>query len=277
MAATTASSLEVEQDSGNIDKTRSKATLNEPNPQGTGPGSGPRCQETVGDTIAQTGFENVSKLSNDPLLARDLSSLGDYKFKKEGQETREERRVKTSWDKNIIQDWLSKRVKSSKDKGINLVSTHFDADTDMFGVHDLVGDEAVVEIEVASKDVNLNVDEVTLAQALAALKSAKPKADKVMLQEPEHGTITTTTAATTVTATSIRPKAKGLVIHEQEQAPTPTVSSQQPSQLSVQDKSKDKMVKQEHVKKLSKKDQLMLDEELAFKLQAKEEDERLAR
>ncbi|GKE44532.1 hypothetical protein Tco_1471816, partial [Tanacetum coccineum] len=29
-AATTASSLEVEQDSGNIDKTQSKATLNEP-------------------------------------------------------------------------------------------------------------------------------------------------------------------------------------------------------------------------------------------------------
>ncbi|GJW54480.1 hypothetical protein Tco_0098565, partial [Tanacetum coccineum] len=57
------------------------------------------------------------------------------------------------------------------------------------------------------------------------LKSAKPKADKVMLQEPEQGTITTTTNATTVTAASTRPKAKGLVIHEQEQASTPTVSS----------------------------------------------------
>ncbi|GKF15270.1 hypothetical protein Tco_0056732, partial [Tanacetum coccineum] len=42
-AATTASSLEAEQDSGNINKTRSKVTLNEPNPQGTGSGSGPRC------------------------------------------------------------------------------------------------------------------------------------------------------------------------------------------------------------------------------------------
>ncbi|GJW18237.1 retrovirus-related pol polyprotein from transposon TNT 1-94 [Tanacetum coccineum] len=47
-AATTASSLEVEQDGG----------------------GGPRRQETMGDTIAQTRFENVSKLSNDPLLAR---------------------------------------------------------------------------------------------------------------------------------------------------------------------------------------------------------------
>ncbi|GJW58769.1 hypothetical protein Tco_0105500 [Tanacetum coccineum] len=70
-AATTASSLEAEQDSGNITKTRSKATLNEPSSTGTSSGSGPRCQETMGDTIAQTRFKNVSKISNDPLLARD--------------------------------------------------------------------------------------------------------------------------------------------------------------------------------------------------------------
>ncbi|GKA95301.1 hypothetical protein Tco_0817339 [Tanacetum coccineum] len=69
-AATTASSLEAEQDSGNIIKTRSKATPNEAGSQGTTSGGGPRRQETIGDTIAQTRFENVSKLSNDPLLAK---------------------------------------------------------------------------------------------------------------------------------------------------------------------------------------------------------------
>ncbi|GJW42469.1 hypothetical protein Tco_0071268 [Tanacetum coccineum] len=43
-------------------------------------------------------------------------------------------------------------------------------------------------------------------------------------------------------------------------------------------KGKGKMVKPKPVKKLSKKDQLMLDEELAFKLQAEEEEEeRLAK
>ncbi|GJZ95090.1 hypothetical protein Tco_0667293, partial [Tanacetum coccineum] len=68
-AATTASSLEAEQVSGNILKTQSKATLNEPNPQGIGSGSGPRRQDTMGDTIAQTRFENVSKTSNDSLFA----------------------------------------------------------------------------------------------------------------------------------------------------------------------------------------------------------------
>ncbi|GKC68237.1 hypothetical protein Tco_1100835 [Tanacetum coccineum] len=67
-AATTASSLEVEHVSGNITKTRSKATLNEPTPQGTGLGSGPMHQDTMGDTIAQTRFENVSKTSYDSPL-----------------------------------------------------------------------------------------------------------------------------------------------------------------------------------------------------------------
>ncbi|GKA06681.1 hypothetical protein Tco_0685905 [Tanacetum coccineum] len=69
-ATTTASSLEVEQESSNINKIRSKARPNELSSQGTTSGGGPRCQETMGDTIAQTRFENVSKLSNDSLLAR---------------------------------------------------------------------------------------------------------------------------------------------------------------------------------------------------------------
>ncbi|GKD08431.1 hypothetical protein Tco_1188116 [Tanacetum coccineum] len=67
-AATTATSLDAEQDRGNINKTPSKATLNEPSSLGTCLGSGPRHQETMEDTIAQTGFENVSKTSNNSLL-----------------------------------------------------------------------------------------------------------------------------------------------------------------------------------------------------------------
>nr|GEU60285.1 hypothetical protein [Tanacetum cinerariifolium] len=47
-AVTTTSRLEAEQDNG----------------------GGPRCQETIGDTTAQTKFESVSKHSNDSLLAR---------------------------------------------------------------------------------------------------------------------------------------------------------------------------------------------------------------
>ncbi|GKC06983.1 hypothetical protein Tco_0998593, partial [Tanacetum coccineum] len=46
-ATTTFSSLEVKQDSGNINRTQSIATLNESFPQGTGSGSGPRGQDTI--------------------------------------------------------------------------------------------------------------------------------------------------------------------------------------------------------------------------------------
>ncbi|GKF46576.1 hypothetical protein Tco_0136378 [Tanacetum coccineum] len=46
---TTASSLKAEQDSGNINKTQSKATPNESSSLGTTSGGGPRCQETMRD------------------------------------------------------------------------------------------------------------------------------------------------------------------------------------------------------------------------------------
>ncbi|GKA46664.1 uncharacterized mitochondrial protein-like protein [Tanacetum coccineum] len=106
-AATTATSLDAEQDRGNINKTQSKATLNEPSSIGTSSGSGPMRQETMGDTIAQTRSENISKLSNDLLLAReykDCSSLGDYKFETKSQEVREESKIKNSQAQKIIQE-----------------------------------------------------------------------------------------------------------------------------------------------------------------------------
>ncbi|GJT15016.1 hypothetical protein Tco_0873722 [Tanacetum coccineum] len=154
-------------------------------------------QETIGDTIAQTGFESVSKLSNDPLLARGNT----LRSEEDSLKLKELMELCTNLQNRVID---LEKTKTSQAQEI----------TNMFGVHDLVGDEVVVETEVASKDANLSVDEVTLAQVLIALKSAKPKVDKVMLQEPEQGTITTTTAATTITSASTRTKAKGLVIHD---------------------------------------------------------------
>ncbi|GJR31471.1 hypothetical protein Tco_1107703 [Tanacetum coccineum] len=137
------------------------------------------------------------------------------------------------------------------DEDITLENVH---DAEMFDVNDLKGDEVVVESEVADKDVNLSVDEVTLAQALAALKSVKVQEKGDVIKEPS---VPVSSALT-------------------KQAPTPIVSSQQPTQ--VKDKGKGKMVEEEPVKKMSKKELLNLDEELAFKLQAKEdEEERLAR
>ncbi|GJT36572.1 hypothetical protein Tco_0926991 [Tanacetum coccineum] len=274
-AVTTATSLDADQERGNINKTQSKATLNELSSLGTSSGSGPRRQETMGDSL---NWEITSLKRRVKRLEKKGGSRthGLKRLYKVGLS----RRVESSDEEGLGEEDASKQGRIADidaDAGINLVSTYFDADTDMFGVHDLVGDEVVVESEVAIKAAStipvsaatttttvITDDEITLAKAHAELRSAK---------------LPTIIDATTVTAASTRPKAKGLVIHEQEQAPTPIVSSQQPSQLNVQDKGKGKMVETKPVKKLSKKDQMMIDEELAFKLQPEEEEEeeRLAR
>ncbi|GKE61839.1 hypothetical protein Tco_1512206 [Tanacetum coccineum] len=249
--------------------------------------------------------ENVSKHLNDPLLSgedrpklkelmalctnlqnrvldlehtKTTQALEIDSLKRRVKKHKKKQRLKTHGLKRLYKVGLSARIVSSKDEGLGeedaskqVRKIHdIDADEDitienvhdaeMFDVNDLDGDEVVIESEVADKNVDLSVDEVTLAQALAALKSAK-------VQE-KRGSI------------SLRPRAKEIVFHEQEQeqeqAPTPIVSSQQPTQ--VKDKGKGKMVEEEPVKKMSKKEILNLDEELAFKLQAKEdEEERLAR
>ncbi|GJX17574.1 ribonuclease H-like domain-containing protein [Tanacetum coccineum] len=78
-AATTASSLEAEQDSGNINRTQSMATLNESFPQGTDSCSSPRCQDTIlGGAEAHIRFEVASIQSNDLPLSR-VNTLGSGK------------------------------------------------------------------------------------------------------------------------------------------------------------------------------------------------------
>ncbi|GJT10152.1 hypothetical protein Tco_0857194 [Tanacetum coccineum] len=89
-------------------------------------------------------------------------------------------------------------------------------DEDMFGVNDLDGDEVIVEsVDVVKtvRETRSMVEEVTAVTI--PLKSAKSKADKVVIQEPNQGTttptLTTITAAITITAVSTRPKQKGLL------------------------------------------------------------------
>ncbi|GJS95525.1 ribonuclease H-like domain-containing protein [Tanacetum coccineum] len=89
-----------------------------------------------------------------------------------------------------------------------------------------------MKINDIDKDVEITlVDETqgrvsTLAQALAALKSAKVQEKANVIEELRESitttpTLTTITATTTITTTSTRPKAKGLVIHEEEQYNNP--------------------------------------------------------
>ncbi|GJU17135.1 putative ribonuclease H-like domain-containing protein [Tanacetum coccineum] len=81
-AATTASSLEIERDNGNINRTQSMATLNESLPQGTDSGSGPRVN-TLGsgkDSMKlMESMEHCTKLSE--LHTMEITATIDGKVK----------------------------------------------------------------------------------------------------------------------------------------------------------------------------------------------------
>ncbi|GJX10771.1 putative ribonuclease H-like domain-containing protein [Tanacetum coccineum] len=71
---TTDASLDAAQDSDNITKTQSTATLNEPHPQGEGSGSGPWRQETMGGAPAQTRSERLLEQPIEPPLSEGHTS-----------------------------------------------------------------------------------------------------------------------------------------------------------------------------------------------------------
>ncbi|GKE07304.1 hypothetical protein Tco_1399322 [Tanacetum coccineum] len=208
-APTTASSLEVEQDSGNITKTRSKATANESSSIGTTLGGGPRCQETMGDTIAQTRFENISKHSNDSLLARGNTRRSDEDRLKLN-ELIELSRVESSRDEESLGKDASKhgrRINAiDTDEDITLVNVQDDADNEMFDVNVLNGEEVFVagqneniveeavdaaQVSTAATTITITTKEIILAQALEALKTSKPKVEGIVFQEPSTTTTTT--------------------------------------------------------------------------------------
>ncbi|GJZ72738.1 putative ribonuclease H-like domain-containing protein [Tanacetum coccineum] len=278
-AVTTASSLEAEQDSGNINKTQSKATPNEPSSPRTS--SGGNTLRSGEDSLKLNELMALCTTLQSRVIALETTKTTQateiVSLKKRVKKLERRNKSRTHGLKRLYTVGSSRRVESSKDeclgdedaskqgriadidanKYIYLVNVQ--TDEDMFGVNDLDGDEVIVEsvdvvntaeetrsvveevtavtipVSAATTTTTITDVEMTLAQALAELKSAKPNADKVMIQEPEQctttPTLTTTTDATMITAVSTRPRAKGLVIREYEQAPTPTVSSQQPSQV----------------------------------------------
>ncbi|GKD25976.1 hypothetical protein Tco_1232190 [Tanacetum coccineum] len=285
-AATTTSSLEAEQDNGNITKTLSKATPNESSSLGTNSGGGPRCQETIGDTIAQTRFENVSKHSNDSLLVRgntlqsdeDRLKLDELMSLCTALQTKvlDLEKTKTTQDNEIAS--LKRRVKKLEKKdrsrthrlkilykvGLTARVESFgdeesldDADNEMFDVNVLGSEEVFVagqnenvveevvdaaQVSTTATTVTITIEEITLAQALKALKRSKPKVKGIVFQEPGKSTTTTI-----ISSQRSYNKGKGIMIEEL-------------------------------VKPMKKKVQIMFDDEAALNLQAEfNEEERLER
>ncbi|GJY44851.1 hypothetical protein Tco_0433064 [Tanacetum coccineum] len=121
--ATTAASLDAKQDSCNIIKTQSMATLNELIPQGTGSGSGPRRQDTIlVDIPAQTRFDRLSKQSNDPPLLR-VNTLGSEEDKENHEVGKEEKGKNSTTQEEVIQKDAETQGRYGHDFEVNTAST----------------------------------------------------------------------------------------------------------------------------------------------------------
>ncbi|GJZ91109.1 hypothetical protein Tco_0663036 [Tanacetum coccineum] len=218
--ATTASSLEAEQVSGNITKTQSKATPTEPSSLGTSSGGGPSCQETMGDIIAQTRSENVSKLSNDPLLGRvkRLEKKGGsriHKFNLLFKVGRSARVISSDEASLGDQEDASKQGRKiddiDTDEEITLVhetqerySDDLMFDTGLFDDKGVSAGQDMDKKEVSTTDTVITAGEVvtpasvevstandlTLAQTLMEIRSARPKAKGIVFREPGESTTT---------------------------------------------------------------------------------------
>ncbi|GKB73998.1 hypothetical protein Tco_0935410 [Tanacetum coccineum] len=137
-------------------------------------------------------------------------------------------------------------------------------DTRVFDEQEVEVEKVVSTAEVTTASATTTtVDELTLSQTLIEIKAAKPKA--------------VTTAGTRTKTVVTRPKARGVVVQELSEFTTTSESSQLPH---AKDKGNAKMIEPD--KPLKKKDRILIDEEIAQKLQVQlnpelEEEEKLAK
>ncbi|GJV04393.1 hypothetical protein Tco_1337962 [Tanacetum coccineum] len=208
------------------------------------------------------------------------------------------RRVESLYDESLgTQEDASKQGRSrieaiDRDAEVTLVKTQRRNDENddnlMFDIGVFDGDEIVVETEepvinaaTTTKSILVSTDEIdlaqeiTLAQALAAMKSAKPKEKEVVQESSENvstattmvSTATTTVVATPAITTPPQQRAKGIAFREPVET---TITTTVPSHKS---KDKGKAMRIEPEKSLKKKDQIELDEELAREIEAEEQAE----
>ncbi|GKA75257.1 hypothetical protein Tco_0781635 [Tanacetum coccineum] len=198
-AATTAASLDVEQDSGNIIRTQSMATLNEPIPQGTSSGSGLRRQDTIlGGRPAQTrvlALENV-KTAQDLEITSLKNIVKKLENKKKAKTPQLKRRlfkvrIESSVDKSLgDQEDASKQrrniAESDQDEEISFVQE--DAETQ--GRYDQDIDVTTISAPITTASVSVSTaepstpsitttviedEDLIIAQTLMMMRSEKSK------------------------------------------------------------------------------------------------------
>ncbi|GKA81180.1 hypothetical protein Tco_0787872 [Tanacetum coccineum] len=146
-------------------------------------------QNTMGDIIAQTGFENVSKTSNDPLLS--ALDLENTKTAQAHEITSLKLRVKklekkggsrTHKLKRLYKVGLSRRVESSKKESLG----EEDASKQGRKIHDIDADEDnTLENEVLVEEVSV-VGKLILLALLQQLEQAPTPTPIVSSQQSSH-------------------------------------------------------------------------------------------
>ncbi|GJW20506.1 hypothetical protein Tco_0031128 [Tanacetum coccineum] len=167
-AAITATSIDAKQDRGNINKTQSKATPNEPSSLGTSSGGGPRRQETIGIQLLRLAQEITSL----KLRVKKLEKKGGsrtHKLKRLCKVGRSARIVSSDEDSLGDQEDASKQKRKidniNKDAEITLVDETQGryGDDLMFDTGVLNDDEVFIRQDMDEKEINVVEKEVSTA------------------------------------------------------------------------------------------------------------------
>nr|GEV90003.1 hypothetical protein [Tanacetum cinerariifolium] len=115
--------------------------------------------------------------------------------------------------KNLEEHMFGRIEVIDADEDITLVNDQDDADKDMIDVNILGGEEVFAAVGQNDNVVNITTEELTLAQALEALKTSKPKVKGIVIQEQEEPGKSITTIAT-IPKQQSRDKGKAIMIEE---------------------------------------------------------------
>ncbi|GJR47406.1 retrovirus-related pol polyprotein from transposon TNT 1-94 [Tanacetum coccineum] len=194
-AATTAASLDADQDNGNKIRTQSMATLNEPIPQGTGLGSGPRRQDIkLGDKPAQTrlrALENV-KTAQDLEITSLKKRVKKLEKKKKARTPQLKRRlfkvrIEASTEKSLGDQEDASKQGRNKDQDDDIswfqedVGTQgrYDQDIDITTASALITTTGVfvstAEPSTPPTTTVIKDEDLTIAQTLMKMRSEKSK------------------------------------------------------------------------------------------------------
>ncbi|GJW18634.1 hypothetical protein Tco_0026070, partial [Tanacetum coccineum] len=212
------------------------------------------------DMVKDQQVVSEQVVSTKTAQAKEIASL-----KMRVKKLERKRKSKTPGMKRLFKIGRSAQVVSSEDEGLGDQEDaskqgrkidDIDQDVEVTLVDETQGSEKVVKEIVSTAKVStaatITTEEITLAQALAALKSAKPKVDKVVSQKLEQGTTKPTATPTTATT-------KGILLQEPSETRTTTRTTTKTTTTPITS-SKDK-------------DKVETDYELAQRLQAEEQEE----